>query len=308
MIYAVDFDGTLCRGMYPKIGEPITKMIEWCKQHKESGDKLILWTCRNGELLEEAIEWCKNQGIEFDAINENLSERIEEYGSDTRKVSADFYIDDKNLMVDELEKRGEIVPLKPKDREYRNLIQLNLSQEPNKRIDSDHYVDGYATTWDAYLLGEKDGVQYFERVDRNAFDGADMSDIIMQLNHEGRVFARNSNSTLIAEPNDHGFFIAADLSRSAAARELHNEIQEGLITKMSWAFTVADEEYDKENRTRIIKRVKKVYDVSAVSIPANDGTEISARSYLDGVIEVEKQELQELEKQILIHKLRRFRK
>ena len=136
-----------------------------------------------------------------------------------------------------------------------------------------------------------------KKIDRNAFVGADMSDIIMQYNHDGKVFARNSNGTLIVEPDDHGFFIAADLSKSAGAKELYGEIQEGLITKMSWAFTVADEEYDKENRTRIIKRVKKVYDVSAVSIPANDGTEISARSYLDGVIEAEKQEMLERQRQ-----------
>ena len=90
------------------------------------------------------------------------------------------------------------------------MIQLNLSQEPNKRIDSDYYVEGYATTWDTYLIMDVDGIKYYEKIDRNAFDGADMSDIIMQLNHEGRVFARNSNSTLIVEPNDYGFFIAAD--------------------------------------------------------------------------------------------------
>ena len=189
------------------------------------------------------------------------------------------------------------MPLKTNQREYRNLIQLNLSQEPNKRIDSDHYIDGYATTWDPYLLMEVDGIKYHEKIDRNAFVGTDMSDIIMQYNHDGKVFARNSNGTLIVEPDDHGFFIAADLSKSAGAKELYGEIKEGLITKMSWAFTVADEEYDKENRTRIIKRVKKVYDVSAVSIPANDGTEISARSYLDGVIEVEKQEKLERQRQ-----------
>ena len=94
------------------------------------------------------------------------------------------------------------------------------------------------------------------------------------------------------EPDDHGFFIAADFP-SREQKNYITKFKEGLITKMSWAFTVADEEYDKENRTRIIKRVKKVYDVSAVSIPANDGTEISARSYLDGVIEVEKQEMLE---------------
>ena len=185
---------------------------------------------------------------------------------------------------------------------------MNLSQEPNKRIDSEYYIEGYATTWDPYPLMEIDGITYYEKIARDAFAGADMSDIIMQYNHDGKVFARNSNGTLIVEPDDHGFFIAADLSRSAGAKELYTEIQEGLITKMSWAFTVSDESYDKDTRTRTINRVKKVYDVSAVSIPANSGTEISARSYLDGVIEKEKQEMRELEKQILIHKLRRFRK
>ena len=188
------------------------------------------------------------------------------------------------------------------------MIQLNLSQEPNKRIDSEYYIEGYATTWDPYVLMEIGGITYYEKIARDAFAGADMSDIIMQYNHDGKVFARNSNGTLIVEPDDHGFFIAADLSRSAGAKELYNEIQEGLITKMSWAFTVSDESYDKDTRTRTINRVKKVYDVSAVSIPANSGTEISARSYLNGVIEREKQELQELEKQIYIHKLRRYRK
>ena len=159
-----------------------------------------------------------------------------------------------------------------------------LPNQTNKRLDSDFYIEGYATTWDPYVMFEQDGIRYHEMIDRNAFNGADMSDIIMQYDHGGKVFARNSNQTLIVEPDDHGFFIAADLSRSQAAKELFQEINEGLITKMSWAFTIEDEAYDKETRTRIIKRVKKVYDVSAVSIPANDGTEISARAYVDGVI------------------------
>ena len=97
--------------------------------------------------------------------------------------------------------------------------------------------------------------------------------------------------------DDHGFFIAADLSKSAAAKEMYGEIDEGLVTKMSWAFTISEESYNAETRTRTILKVKKVYDVSAVSIPANDGTEISARSYLDGVIEAEKQEKLERQRQ-----------
>lgn len=180
------------------------------------------------------------------------------------------------------------MPLKP-DREYRAMT-LAVG-EAEKRLQSDYYVEGMATTFDApYELYEMDGIKYMEVVDRNALAGADMSDVILQYDHEGRVFARQSNGTLGIEPTDKGLFIFADLSKSNGAKELFEEIRGGLITKMSWAFTVADDEYDRNTHTRRIKRVKKVYDVSAVSIPANGGTEISARTWLNGVIEAEKRE------------------
>lgn len=130
-----------------------------------------------------------------------------------------------------------------------------------------------------------------------------MSDVIMQYDHEGKVMARKSNSTLILETNDDGLFICADLSKSQASKYLYEEISNGLVTRMSWAFTVDEEEYNRETRTRVIKKVKKVYDVSAVSIPANSDTEISARSYLNGVLEIERQERLERRKQILKLKL-----
>lgn len=173
-----------------------------------------------------------------------------------------------------------------------------LKPTTEKRIDSDSYVEGYATTFnDPYTLYEVDGVKYKEVIDRNALQGADMSDIIMQYDHAGDVLARKSNGTLIVEPNERGLFIAADLSKSKAARERFEEIRNGLVTQMSWAFTVLDDDYDRATHTRTIKRIKKVYDVSAVSIPANPSTDISARSYFDGVIEAEKQELLERNKQ-----------
>lgn len=125
-----------------------------------------------------------------------------------------------------------------------------------------------------------------------------MSDIIMQYDHQGRVLARKSNGSLIVEPNDEGLFICADLSKSDASRSLFEDIETELVTRMSWAFTVAEDSYDRETRTRTILRVKKVYDVSAVSIPANEDTLINARSYFDGVIEEEQQELLKREKQI----------
>jgi hypothetical protein len=94
-IIAVDFDGTLCERKYPDIGAPITPVIEYVKERKAAGDIIILWTCRVGVHLENAVEWCKRQGLTFDYINENAPERVGQYGGDTRKISADEYIDDK---------------------------------------------------------------------------------------------------------------------------------------------------------------------------------------------------------------------
>ena len=94
-IYAVDFDGTLCEYKWPDIGEPNAEMIDYLKCQQRFGVKLILWTCREGERLQEAIDWCKEQGLEFDAVNENLPEIIEEFGKDNRKIFANIYIDDR---------------------------------------------------------------------------------------------------------------------------------------------------------------------------------------------------------------------
>ena len=192
------------------------------------------------------------------------------------------------------------MPFKPTDREYRAVVLPFRLPTSEKRIDSEYYVEGFATTFNKpYLLYELDGVKYYEQIDRHALDGADLSDVIMQYDHHGKVLARLSNGTLGLEPNDKGLFIYADLSKSQAAKELYEEIQNGLITKMSWAFTVAEDRYDRETRTRTILKIKKVYDVSAVSIPSNGDTEISARSWLDGVIEAERREALERKKRKL---------
>ena len=96
-IYAFDFDGTLCQEAYPSIGKPNKAMIRFVKRQKRRGHRIILWTCRCGAPLEDAIDWCKAQGITFDAINNNLPETLLKYGTDSRKITADYYIDDKML-------------------------------------------------------------------------------------------------------------------------------------------------------------------------------------------------------------------
>lgn len=195
------------------------------------------------------------------------------------------------------------MPIK-KEREYRALAAPLTAQVAAKRIDTEYYVEGYATTFDKpYLLYEfEDGTKFYERIDAHALDGADMSDVIMQYDHAGRVFARQSNKTLILVPDHKGLLVAADLGKTDLARGLYQDIDAGMITKMSWAFTVTEETYDRVTRTRTILKIKKVYDVSAVSIPANGDTEISARNFAHRSYEAERQEL--LNRRVALLKIR----
>lgn len=171
------------------------------------------------------------------------------------------------------------------DREYRSAVELRTADS------EDYIVEGYATTFnDPYLMTEFDGYKYYEEVDRNAFDGAVMNDVIFQYDHTGKVFARQKNGTLMLNCDDHGLHVRADLSKTEASRQMYEEIKSGLVSEMSFAFTVDEDSYNQETHTRTIRKIKKVYDVSAVSIPANPSTNISARSYFDGVIEAERAE------------------
>ncbi len=100
-VFAIDFDGTLCRDSFPNIGEPNQAMINKVIQLKEQGHEIILWTCRTGNLLNEAVKWCNQRGLFFHAVNENLPRLITQYNNDCRKISCDYFIDDRNLSIDE---------------------------------------------------------------------------------------------------------------------------------------------------------------------------------------------------------------
>jgi len=100
-VIAIDFDGVLCRDAWPEIGKEIPFMVRRVKELQKKGYRIILWTCRSGEKLQEAVEWCQARGLIFDAVNENLPELIQKYGTDPRKVGADIYIDDKNMTLTE---------------------------------------------------------------------------------------------------------------------------------------------------------------------------------------------------------------
>lgn len=180
-------------------------------------------------------------------------------------------------------------------RSYRNMQSFAVrdDEQEERKI-----ARGYATTFnEPYELFQYDNwegyrVHFMEQIDPEAFAECDMSDTIMQFDHAGKVYARVSNKTLSIRADEHGLLVEADLGGTEIGRQLYEEIKGGYITKMSFGFTVSKdnriEERDEENKVitilRTITGIKKLWDVSAVSLPANDGTEISARSYADGVI------------------------
>ena len=199
------------------------------------------------------------------------------------------------------------------EREYRNMTVEVREPEPEAE-ETRKTVVGYASTFDEpYKLFGGEGWELWEVVERTAFDETDMGDVIMQYDHEGRVFATTRNNTLRVEPDEKGLFIEADLGGTEIGRELYEEIAGGYTDRMSFGFTVTGESEDKEQNdagiwiyTRHITKVGKLYDVSAVSIPANDGTSITADAVTrsigdltDGVIERIQAERLEEEKRAL---------
>lgn len=177
--------------------------------------------------------------------------------------------------------------IKFKDEAQTRALAVLTNSPTEKRIDSDFYVEGYAARYEPYeLYRDSNGEPVYERFERGCFDNCDMNDIIYQFDHAGKVMARTSNGSLIVEPDEAGLFMAADLSRTATARaHYEDDIASQMITKMSWRFAVGEYYFDRESRTIVHTSVRKIYDVSSVSIPANDNTEINARAWVDGVID-----------------------
>lgn len=182
------------------------------------------------------------------------------------------------------------------DREYRNM-ELRLAEQVEGEEKS-YMVEGYASTFDPYVLLTVDGVDYSERIEPTAFDDADLSDVVFRIDHEGRVYARSSAKTLQVWHDENGLATRTDLSKTQRARELFDDIEAGNYPQMSFAFVVAEDHFDSDTHTRVIDRIAKVFDVSPVSFPANPNTSLSVatRDYFNGVIEMEKAERLEREK------------
>lgn len=183
------------------------------------------------------------------------------------------------------------MPMKPNEREYRDFTLAVVSDEAAEQ--EKKIVRGYASVFNhPYTLYEDRDMVIQEQVSETAFNDADMGDVILQYNHEGRVFARTKNGTLTVTPDKKGLSIQADLGGTTIGEQLYEEIRGGYTTQMSYGYTVNGAEWSKREledgrilELRTITSIDKVYDVSAVSIPANDATSISVRNLSDGVIE-----------------------
>lgn len=179
------------------------------------------------------------------------------------------------------------------DREYRNLGSFELDEE--------NMVAGYASTFDTYMLWKDGDTTLYERIDRNAFQDADMSDVVFLRDHTGRVLARTRNGSIQLWTDDHGLASRTNLGLTDASKEMLEDIQVGNYTQMSFSFVVGRDhiEWLNDNEAiRIIDSIRKVYDISAVAFPQNPYTEIglSARAMLDGAIEARTAERLEAER------------
>ena len=181
-----------------------------------------------------------------------------------------------------------------KDREYR---ALDFELQEDEMI-----VEGTAIVFDSpTVMYEVDGIKYYEIIERGALEEAKIDDVVLNVDHVGKPAAKTRNKTLELTLHENRLDIRADLSKNATGRELHEDIKNGFYDKMSFAFNVTDEEYDRENRTRIIKKIGRLYDVSAVTVPAYDQTSIMARSFF--AAEAEKELVEARKAEVLKRKL-----
>lgn len=178
------------------------------------------------------------------------------------------------------------------DREYRSFDIVKRAKE--EKDEESYIVEGYASTFEEYQLWEDEDMILRERIEPTAFDEADMSDVVFLLDHTGRVYARTKNDTIKLSTDEKGLFSRTDLSKTTASRSVYEDIEAGNYSQMSFAFTVEADRFEEKRAegektvyTRIIDRIAKVFDISAVGFPANPTTNIgvATRAAFDGAIE-----------------------
>ena len=270
-IYAVDFDGTLCENAYPDIGEPIESVMDYVKQLRADGHTVILWTCRVGDKLTAAVEWCAEQGLVLDGANENTRGNIDFFGGDTRKIYADFYIDDRAMHTREISERGENM----KNRSSFFAGKFKTRAEP----DGAKYIEGYFA-----VFNQKTELWpgIYEEIDRAAFDSSLAgNDIRCLYNHnDDIVLGRTGNGTLELKTDAHGLWGTVRINEDdRQAADAYARVARGDIDGCSFGFNPLSERYENLPDGTTLWRVLEAdtREVSVCPFPAYPQTEIVAR-------------------------------
>ena len=247
-------------------------------------DTAWIITTKVTEYLKESLEDLDVEYIEMQANEDELLERLD--NDDTRpdkdewaEVIKSFFKE--NYSEEENKERGKMSI--SKDRNYRS---FNFEKKDEMRIEGIPIVFDQKT-----VIFEYDGIKYYEEIDREALRGAKIDDVVLNIDHVGKPAAKTKNGTLSIEVRNSDVFISADLSKNATGRELYEDITNGFYDKMSFAFTITESSYDEETRTRKILKIGRLYDVSAVTVPAYDQTTLNARSFFEAEAEKERKEL-----------------
>lgn len=162
--------------------------------------------------------------------------------------------------------------------ERRFEFQIRAAEVEGQPEAKELWVEGYAVRFNSpTVLFEYDGVEYKEEIMRGAFEGCKMEDVIFNYNHSGKVMARTRNETLTLTTDNTGLFIRARLDGTEEGRRLYDEISKGYIDRMSFRFNIGAEAYDQDEHKWTVTRIKRLWDVSAVDIPAYDDTSIETR-------------------------------
>ena len=286
MIIVCDFDGTLCRNKWPEIGEANEALIGQLKEARENGDQVILNTCREGERLEEAVSWCRDQGLEFDQVNENAPELIERFGGDCRKITGDVYLDDRAVPFT----FGERVQLRSEEdrkmnetrSESRERRQLRTAATPFETREDDNgapHICGYFAVFNS-VYDIAPGMS--ESIAPEAFAKTLGGDIRALTNHDtSMVLGRNTAGTLELKEDTHGLWGDIRINpNDSDAMNTWERVKRGDVDQCSIGFNIIQEdtEFREDGSVHWTIREVELFEVSVCTFPAYKETNISARS------------------------------
>ena len=309
-VYAIDFDGVLARSLYPKIGNPIQNNIDYVKELKKKGNTIILWTCRTDNELKDAVNWLEDHDLIFDYVNENTDENIEKYGNDTRKIVADYYIDDKNFSIPET--RREVIQTgKMELRATSTEVKIRSAEDGTES----RTIEGYALKFNKRSQPLADGF-FVETLDSRCLDNTDMSNVVATFNHDESKLLGRSGVNLTLEKDKVGLRFKIDLPNTTLANDVLEEVRMGILSQCSFAFTMPETDDASEWRKsdtegveydRTIRKIDKLYDVSVVTTPAYQDTNVAVGARSKQAIEKLKDKsltkVRELKRQNVLRKL-----